>query len=98
MNGSETGLRYHWIDAIHVRETTGGAAQPPRIATIGNRTLDELTTLSIQLAATDPDSPASSLTWSITAGPAGLVINPQSGILTWTPTESAGPGDFTVTA
>ncbi len=43
--------------------------------------------LSIQLSATDPDQPARNLTWTLGAGaPAGLAINPATGLLTWTPT------------
>ena len=43
--------------------------------------------LSIQLSATDPDQPAQNLTWTLGAGaPTGLVINPATGLLTWTPT------------
>jgi len=47
--------------------------------------VEQGSSLSLQLAATDPN-PGDSLTWSIDSGaPAGLSISP-SGLITWTPT------------
>ena len=46
--------------------------------------------LSMQLTATDTDVPAQTLTYSITSGPEGLVVDPSTGMITWTPTEVQG--------
>jgi hypothetical protein len=54
--------------------------------------VDEGTALGVLLTAIDSDLPAQSFTWQLlTGGPAGLVVDP-TGLLTWTPTESDGPG------
>lgn len=81
---------------VEFGEPFDGNAQP-MIAAIPNQTIDELTELSIQPTATDPDSAPEDLTWSKTAGPAGLQVNSQSGLLTWTPSENDGPGQFEIT-
>ena len=74
----------------------------PVLAYVGNRTVDELTTLSFTAAATDEDLPAQTLTYSLADGasgavPTGASINPATGAFTWTPTEAQGPGEYTFT-
>jgi len=59
--------------------------------------VDEQTTLSLPLSATDPDLPLQTLTWQLAPGaPTGLSLNPATGLLTWTPTEAQGPGTYVV--
>jgi hypothetical protein len=71
---------------------------PPVLTPIGNRSVDESQTISFDAAASDPDLPANSLTFSLDSGaPAGASIDPASGLFTWTPTEAQGPGNFSVT-
>ena len=53
---------------------------------IGNRT-----TTTTNATATDADLPANPLTFSLAAGPVGLVLDPNTGAVTWTPTEAQGP-------
>ncbi|MEO8270476.1 MAG: putative Ig domain-containing protein, partial [Aureliella sp.] len=81
---------------VEFGEPIDGNAQPV-IAAIANQTIDELSELSIQLTATDSDSATGELRWSKTSGPAGLQVNSQTGLLTWTPSETDGPGQFEVT-
>ena len=60
---------------------------PPRIASIPTQAADEGTTIQVNLGsfASDPNSPALSLTYSLGAGaPSGVSVNPTSGMLTWT--------------
>ncbi len=71
------------------------ANQPPVIAAIGSPTIPELAPYSLQLTASDPDTPVSQLAWSLVSGPSGASIN-ATGQFTWTPTESQGPGNFPV--
>jgi hypothetical protein len=72
--------------------------QPPVLAAIPNKTVDELTTLSFTATATDPNSPPQTLTFSLDAGfPTGATINATTGAFSWTPTEAQGPGDYSVT-
>jgi regulation of enolase protein 1 (concanavalin A-like superfamily) len=69
----------------------------PVLSAIGNKTVNEGSLLTFTTSATDPDS-AQTLTFSLDAGaPAGAVINPTSGVFTWTPTEAQGPGSYPVT-
>ncbi|MCH8970844.1 MAG: tandem-95 repeat protein, partial [Acidobacteria bacterium] len=47
--------------------------------------------------ASDVDLPADTLTFTLTGAPAGAVIDPVSGVFTWTPTEAQGPGVYVFT-
>ncbi|MCI0461807.1 MAG: putative Ig domain-containing protein [Gemmataceae bacterium] len=68
------------------------------LATSGNQTVDEETLLSFTAAATDPDIPANTLTFSLDAGaPAGASIDAATGVFTWTPTEAQRPGSYPIT-
>ncbi|MDA1054741.1 MAG: carboxypeptidase regulatory-like domain-containing protein [Planctomycetota bacterium] len=72
--------------------------EPPVLTTIGNKSVDEGSLLTFTASASDPDMPANTLTFSLVAGaPAGTSIDPGSGVFTWAPTESQGPGTFNVT-
>ena len=68
---------------------TGNAA--PVLAAIGNKTVNELATLSFTATATDPNG-GDTLTFSLDAGnPSGSSIT-TGGAFTWTPTEAQGTG------
>ena len=70
----------------------------PALTAIGNRSITEGQLLSVTNSASDTDTPAQSFTYSLDSGaPAGMTINPVSGVLTWTPAESQGPGSYPVT-
>ena len=66
---------------------------PPVLAFIPNPTLHALMTLRLTNSATDPDFPAQTLTYSLDPGaPAEASIGATSGVLLWTPPDSAvGP-------
>ena len=70
---------------------------PPVLASIGTQSVNEGTLLTVNAAATDADLPAQTMTYSLVAAPAGAAINPTTGVFTWTPAESDGPGTFPVT-
>src|SRR5207244_4515346 len=68
------------------------------LAPVADAVVDEGSLLTIQLNASDPDLPANALTFSLEPGaPEGVQIDPTSGLLTWTPNESQGPGSYTIT-
>jgi hypothetical protein len=70
----------------------------PVLSPIGNKTVDEQTLLSFTALASDPDIPANTLTFSLDEGaPPGAGIQPGSGLFTWTPTETQGPGVYSIT-
>jgi len=68
----------------------------PTLTAITNRSLHELTSLSVTASATDPDLPAQTLTYSLVEAPAGMTIHPTTGVISWTPTEAQGPGTHEV--
>ncbi len=69
----------------------------PVVTNPGSHTVNELTSLTFTVAATDADAPANTLTWSLEGAPAGATINPSTGAFSWTPTEAQGPGTFPIT-
>jgi hypothetical protein len=70
---------------------------PPVLASIGNKSGNELALLSFIVSATDPDV-QQTRTFSLDEGaPNGAAINSESGVFTWTPTEAQGPGVYGIT-
>lgn len=70
-------------------------ADCPPVAGRGEQTFDELTALDLTVEANDPNGGA--ITYSLVNPPPGLTIDPETGELSWTPTEAQGPGDYEVT-
>jgi hypothetical protein len=69
---------------------------PPVLAYIGPKPVDEGTMLSFTAAASDPDVPSQTLTFSLGPGvPSGASIT-SGGYFTWTPTEAQGPGSYVI--
>lgn len=67
----------------------------PVLDPIANQIVNEGQVLSFTAHATDADTPASDLTYSLTGSvPVGATINPQTGLFTWTPAEGQGPGTY----
>ena len=69
--------------------------QPPVLPAPPNVSIDEGTTYSYQLAATDADVPANTLTYALVSGPAGLTVN-TTGFINWVTAEATGPSTNTV--
>jgi hypothetical protein len=67
----------------------------PQMASIGNRSVDEETTLTFTVSAVDVDLPLNTLTYSLIGAPEGAAIDALTGDFTWTPTEAQGPGIYT---
>src|SRR6266516_3958769 len=61
-----------------------------------NRTINELTTLTVTNTATDGDLPANILTYQLVSPPTGATIS-ASGVISWTPSEAQGPSTNTFT-
>lgn len=70
---------------------------PPRVGQPGPATSTELTQATYQILADDnADNPPNlPLKYSLTTGPQGMTIDGQ-GLITFTPTEEQGPGDYPV--
>lgn len=81
--------------SITVREVNSA----PVLAPIADQSIDELKPLSITLRGSDADIPGNGLTYSLDAGaPGGMAINPKTGVISWTPDEAQGAGEYTITA
>ena len=62
---------------------------PYFLGTPANQTINAFNTLVVTNAAGDSDIPANPLTYSLLNPPAGMTIDPNTGVITWTPTFGA---------
>ena len=74
---------------------TNLATPPVFLSTPASTNINELTMLTVTNAATNFTS--GTLTYTLLNPPAGATINPTTGVITWTPSEAQGPGDYTIT-
>jgi len=70
---------------------------PPVLTVPPDQRTDELSTLLLVTGFDDPDLPENRPTFSLVSPPAGMTINPDSGLIIWTPTEAQGPGIYHIT-
>ncbi|MEO5804588.1 MAG: putative Ig domain-containing protein [Verrucomicrobiota bacterium] len=68
----------------------------PSLAAISNATIIEGNLLTFTAIGTDSDLPTNTLTYSLIGAPAGANIDSASGVFTWTPSETQGPGTNTI--
>jgi hypothetical protein len=64
------------------------ANTPPTLQVPANQSIAVGSTLNVTITATDVDIPAQTLTFALVSGPTGASINPNTGVLTWTPTSA----------
>ena len=57
--------------------------------------VNEGSLLTFTAEATDVDLPENELTFSLDGAPTGATIDPETGVFTWTPSESQGPNSYT---
>ena len=69
----------------------------PVLTAIPDQTVAEGTVLSVSAVATDMDVPANTLTYTLVTALEETAIDPATGVITWTPTEQQGPGEYTIT-
>jgi len=71
---------------------------PPVLSGYTNRTVVEGALMIATGTATDSDTPAQTLTFSLDpTPPPGVTINPTNGAVSWTPSEAQGPGTYFIT-
>ena len=81
-----------------IRITVAEINLPPSLGPIGDQVIDEGLLFTLPVSATDADVPSNTLTFTLDPGsPPGAQINPMTGVFTWTPTESQGPGTYPIT-
>lgn len=72
--------------------------QPPSLATITNRNTKVGQPVAFTATATDDDTPAQTLSYSLDSGsPAGAAIDASSGAFSWTPTAAQGDSTNVIT-
>src|ERR1019366_7455454 len=70
----------------------------PAFGTIADQTVNEGTTFTLTLPASDPDLPNDTLSFSLGAGaPPGMTIDSANGIIQWSTGEADGPGTNFIT-
>jgi hypothetical protein len=80
--------------SVKVRETNSA----PILALVANQMIDEGSTLLVTNTAFDPDGLGQSLTFSLAPGaPEGMTVGRDTGILSWTPSETQGPDSYLIT-
>ena len=67
------------------------------VAPIPDQTTAEFSTLTLNTSATDADIPPQTLIYSLSNAPAGMTINSNTGVLTWTPAQTQSPSTNIVT-
>ena len=85
-----------WNSASQTREIVPQgvlfpANRPPVLAAVPNFNITAGQVLLVTNAATDPDLPAQTLTWSLAASPTGAAINSTNGLIFWRPAISQSP-------
>jgi hypothetical protein len=71
---------------------------PPTLDEISAQTINEGNPLTLAFQARDTDVPAQTLTFKLEGNvPTGASVNPSTGVFTWAPTESQGPGTYSFT-
>jgi len=80
-------------DQATLRIVVGKLNRPPVLTAVGDLTVDELSPVSIQLQASDPDvADGDALTFGAANLPGGAVLNGSTGLFQWTPTAQQGDG------
>jgi len=70
----------------------GAFNRPPVLEAIPDQTVNEGVLLTFTIAASDPEQPQQTLTYTLGPGtPPGANLNPATGVFTWTPAEFDGP-------
>jgi len=71
---------------VTVNEVNTPPFWPPNVPSQTNYTIRALNLLTVTNTATDSDIPSNTWTYMLTGQPAGMTINTNTGIITWSPT------------
>lgn len=70
---------------------------PPVFLPVEPQTVAENATIHVTVQARDPDSNPAAIIYSLDGTPpSGLTIDPNSGVISWTPTEAQGPASYPI--
>jgi hypothetical protein len=82
--------------AAEASTTVSISNQPPELAAIAPRTVNERQVLQVQASATDPDGEDGEIIYSIATNQSGIIIHPVTGLITWPTGELDGGKTATV--
>jgi uncharacterized repeat protein (TIGR02543 family) len=82
-------------DCETITVTVNEVNQAPKLDLIGEQTAVQDEELTFTATASDADMPSQDLTFSFDGAPAGAVIDPDTGVFSWTPTEEQVPNTYT---
>ena len=71
--------------------------EAPQLATVEDQTIDALKPWTIKLMAKDADLPPQKLSFALVDGPAGVAVDPNQGIVSWTPTADQASASHLIT-
>jgi PKD repeat protein len=83
------------VGPITVSIEVGAANRAPTVQAVEDSSIPEMVAFTQGLSASDADG--DTLTYSVVSGPAGLTVDPATGVVSWTPAEAQGPGTYGVT-
>ena len=78
--------------------TVAEVNRPPVINPVAASSVAEGSSWSWALIASDPDLPANGLTFRLVSGPSGASVEPKTGVLNWTPSETDGGSSMELVA
>src|SRR5439155_1006631 len=82
--GPVTSYTFNNVSADHVISITFDS--PPTLSGVpATASIPEMAPYTFTATATDGDTPAQTLTFSLIGAPAGAAIDPATGVFTWTP-------------
>ncbi len=85
-------------DSKTISVTVSEVNSAPKLAAIGEKSVDEVSELTFAATASDSDDAlANKVTLSVAGLPEGATFDPAAGEFRWTPTEAQGPGSYAVT-
>ncbi|PYJ81846.1 MAG: hypothetical protein DME22_20215 [Verrucomicrobia bacterium] len=85
------------LDEILITNDRNSIRIRPILSVPPDQSINELTTLVVTNTATDTNILANALSFSLVAAPTGVNLHPDTGVLTWTPTEAQGPSTNLIT-
>lgn len=84
-----------YVDSIQISAPECCVNAPPELPSQQDRTVPELLPFWITNTVTTPGLPAAPVAYSLENPPAGALID-TNGVISWTPSEAQGPGDYTL--
>ncbi len=83
-------------DEMTITITVEEDDQAPEFSMMTDQAVTETNLFTMTISATDDDIPANDLTFGMSDAPTGATLDSDSGLFSWTPTETQGPGTYAI--